>query len=253
MANISYAGFVEMLGAHEFTVAVDGTTGRKKFTKGTGTLPRLGDPFDDDNLNCVARSMTKTYLGDKRLTANIIWTIEYSTATNQEAGLDEDLDKSELLRTMEIGGEWLNCGEQAGVKWTTAATAVPRDLTKKITIATTNIVKVFRDYNRLLTLMKTYCGKTNSAAFMGQEAGTILLGGATATEYINAEGHKRWKATFSFQLRCITDNLVVPGTVGGWNHIWDKGDPKNLLHKIGWDTTTLDIYEPAEIWKVLEG
>ena len=246
MANISYAGFVEMLEAHEFTVAVDGTTGRKKFTKGEGTLPRLGDPFDDDNLNCVARSMTKTYLGDKRLTANIIWTIEYSTATNQEAGLDEDLDKGELLRSLEIGQEGLNIGPQSGVTWTTSGLAVKRDQTKIVSVATTNIVKVFRDYNRLLTLLKTYCWKVNSAAWLGQEAGTIALGGATATEYINAEGHKRWKATFSFQLRCITSNLVVPGTVGGWNHIWDED-------QVGWDTTSSPVFESAEIWKVLEG
>ena len=247
MANITYTSFVERVEGYELTVTESGTTGSRQYVRraGGGTLPRLGDSFDDDNLYCIARSMTQTYLGDRRDTENIVWTIEYSTASNQEAGLDENQEAGSLLRSLEIGQEGLNIGEQAGVTWTTSGNATARDQTKILTVATTNIVKVFRDYNRLLTLMKTYCGKVNSSAFLGQEAGTILLGGATATEYINAEGHKRWKATFSFQLRCITSNLIT-GTVGGWNHIWDPD-------QVGWDTTSSAIYESAEIWRVLEG
>jgi hypothetical protein len=169
-------------------------------------------------------------LGDSIRDANKIWTVEYSTTANSESNLDEDASENELTRTLQGGGDNLNVGTIKGITWTNAATAKTDIDTVSVVIATTNITKIYRNYNTLLTRLQTYAGKANSSSFLGQPTGTVMLLGGTANEFINKLKKKRWKVVFSFALRCITSNLAT-GTYGGWNHAFNKDTGK-------WDTLT---------------
>ena len=238
------SGYIEKTSGYKIKILGGGeTTAQRQFLKdpdGPDSLPKIGDVHSREYPRVWVQDMEMQLMGDDP--TRELWTINYSS---NEIENDPNTSSDDLFRSLEIGGEFLNVGKIEGAKFTWSGLSVPQDLFKRIAVATIRVIKVYLDYEKLLTYCKEYGGKVNSETFMGQSEEQVLFAGASATEFANEAGFTRWRVTFTFQLRCIDGTETADEKDGGWNHIWDK----KYNH---FDTTDKPIYQGAWIGKVLD-
>jgi hypothetical protein len=149
------------------------------------------------------------------------WELTFDSTNDSESALDTSIPRNLLTRNADVGVEMLNIGIQKASLWPDNK-PVTLDAYKRIVIINTRIKKVYTNYDTFQSKMRTHGGCINSVAIFGNPKNTVMLANATATEYKNPAGQRRWVATFVFSLRAGPTGDVLGGAALTWEHLWRK-------------------------------
>jgi len=197
------------------TFTAEGITGERKFyclwDERLAVKPNIGEPYPDfPGLYCSSVEIEGTgQTTDTGGHTHAFITAQYTTldrAKQQQTG-------ATVNRSLQFGGEMLT---RAGGKWKDCKQDIPADgiggqffprveYTHEMTVSSiTEWVK---------KLLKAV-GSVNSSSWLGAEPGTWLFQGATARDFVDDNGAKKWSLDFSFVYNPI-----------GWQKQWHKECP----------------------------
>jgi len=225
--------YTELTEAYEVVEGIDGITATRSFHDDGGTetaLPAIGDRLVNDKndpyYNVYVISRTKNKFGGHP--NKHIWTIHYSSTPSASPQMAEDKANIDLLPiSMSIGGELLSVtgNDTTKYKWKSGL-AIKQTIPKKIGVGSITISK--RLSNLPVGRIMAAAGCTNKRALTIASTvyspGTLLFEGATAREYNNAAGLRRWQVDFTFAIKYITNASIASGsgTYAGWNHLYNE-------------------------------
>ena len=200
------------------------------------TLPKLGDKLPDDlaegeKLGLYVKKMTKTLGGGHPAIKQ--WVMEYNTIDPQsnETSLDD------LMRTVDIGGEFLNIGKppDTSVNAWSDNTELKQDLVKRVATITIKVPRIYGTINSIMLAVVQAAGMVNASTWNGCAAESVLFNGVSGSEFRNDKGMLRWRVEFNFEVR-----------FPDWQTIWNPDQNK-------WMKLKHDLYETADFSLLLKG
>jgi len=224
---------IELARDNEFNTGNNTNASRLFYNEGTTSgLPAIGEAHPE-NATIFADSISRSPFGghhDKHL-----FVVSYAPITTST--IDENTSSTDLPRRFEFGGELLrvppdNLSENVpNWSWLGSGQPVPDDvdMIKIIPTGSLIITTVTNNVDALKAKIIARVGKINDAVFEGFAAGTLLYMGASAEEYHNSTGGKRWRSDHTFQFRLPTN--TAGADADGWNYVYRANNQGNN----GWD------------------
>jgi len=232
---------VELAEGNIFVDGLQGQSATRVFynTGSTSGLPALGSLHPESSTGLILTEITRSPLDGSPTGTGTGTKHQFvcSYGPQDADSIDENAAFSELPRRLEMGGELLripNENKSDGSKWhwnTTPAKFIEKniDIVKIIPTGSLILTDVVTSMSTLRPKIIARQGRLNTTTFENFEAGTLLYMGASAEEFINNSGSKRWRVSHVFQYRLPT------GTSGagqdGWNYSYRGGGQGNN----GWD------------------
>lgn len=228
------ADYRELANGYGLNLSEFGQKGARTFVDdpgNAGSLPSIGDAFSVSYPDCTLKTIDISKFGDH------VDIEKFVCNYDSDEPADEALPVADLPRSLSVSGEFMKLDDGETATWDGTSDDVDRSRTKRITTVTLSIQVIYAAMSTLLTKVRGVLGRINDSSFEGIDAGLWLFSGCQASEFRNAGGAKKWKATMSFELRSVT--AVVGANNDGWNFIWDKVAG-------AWKKTDPLIYEDAD-------
>ena len=215
------AGWKEMSKNNRIHKTATECTGTRLFLwtpDGNETLPTMNEQWpaqDTDELDfpMYVKDMNREWAGDHPGIPQ--WTVQYSNIP-QPSENDGLID---LLKSGDIGGEFLNIGKATGALWDDDE-PIEQDMFKRVVTVTFKIPKIFKTFESFCNTMTENAGSINEKEFLKFDPEQVLFLGASCAEIRNSRGQKRWKAEMNFSARA--PQLDDEGHYGGWQHLWNE-------------------------------
>ena len=221
-------------------------------------LPSLGDAIDDDHATCICTNRVKSYAGTPTIEK---WTCDYTTgSTSVEAALDETIPVEQLPTSMDSANEFLSIGKLGGVTWRSNGAKCDREHYIIVPVLTIQVTRLVKNLTAFMNAIEGRGGRVNAAktvTLWNRPIETVLLDGASTSQYETPGGITRWKGVITFKYRIVKgkfsgyDDTASAALTGTWNHIWNPGTEGGATLYIGWDTTDRKAYASKDIEAIL--
>lgn len=201
---------VELSGSRDVIYTVNGLTGKRIFlcdwSERYAVAPKIGDPFPDliglyvSNVSLVPFGKNVSTGGHEKCKISV----DYSSAkTGQQDG-------EVFKESIEFGNEMLT---QGGGQFSPSGDDAPADVLRGTYFPelVLTFTKVVGDINKFVRLIRRKITKVNSTGWKGGKKEHWLFNGASASDFVNSSGAKRWRVTFKFMYR----------TMCSWNEDWN--------------------------------